>query len=162
MGVSKGKGYLNGVGGSLIGGVSGEALSDRGVVRGSDALVDVVRRLVGDQSGHLQVYGHVREHELNGLVLNEELAHLCSLITYVCDLRAERLALEGVLARLVERPPRKADCSGGYSWTRQIEGAHCHFEALTGSAEHVLQDGQHQWRIHHRDIVGHVPHIILR
>ena len=64
--------YLNGVGGSLVGSVSSEALGNRGVVRGADLVVDVGGRFVGDETGKLQVDGHVSEHELDGLVLKEK------------------------------------------------------------------------------------------
>mmetsp|Transcript_34394 Transcript_34394/g.106254 ORF Transcript_34394/g.106254 Transcript_34394/m.106254 type:complete len:422 (-) Transcript_34394:21-1286(-) len=115
---------LDGVGGALVAVVGGELLGDGGPVRVAAAGVDLGRGLVREQAGGLDAGDHVGDHEGDGLVLRDGLAH--------------RLALLGVVARLLHRAAGHADGADGDGRAGEVEGLHGDLEAVADLAEHVL------------------------
>lgn len=74
----------------------------------SDRLSVCPPHLVRQQARRLDVGGHVGQHEGDGLVLRDGLAH--------------RLALQGVLQGLVHGAAGQADGAGGHWRAREVEG----------------------------------------
>ncbi|GMT32173.1 hypothetical protein PFISCL1PPCAC_23470, partial [Pristionchus fissidentatus] len=120
---------LDGVGGCLVGLVGSEALGNRGKVGGAHLKPDVSRGLVGHESAHLEIDGHVGQHELNCLV--------------VSNLRSECLALQRSLGALIECSPHDSECACSHSGAGHVEGAHGNLESGSMCSEHILLGHTH-------------------
>src|SRR5262245_27722320 len=123
LGVAVAAEDLDGVGRGVHGGVGAVGL---GVAR-DDALdvagVDGAGGLVAEQAGRLVRDRHLGEHELDRLVLR--------------DRHAEGLALEGVVAALLEGTADEAGGAGGDPRPRAVEGLHRDLEAAVLGAEEL-------------------------
>ncbi|EAU62243.1 conserved hypothetical protein [Stigmatella aurantiaca DW4/3-1] len=140
--------HLEGLVGHAAGHLAGVQLRHGALHGVAHALVLEQCRLVHQQARRVDLRGHVRQHELDGLVLPDGLA--------------ERLALARVAHRLLERGPGDAQRLRGDADPAAVQRAHGDLEALALLAQEVLGRHAHVLEEHGAGVRRADAHLLVR